>query len=171
MIFFLLYLKTRCFLWHLTGFRSANHIGGLMLVPRTPLIYRWKFIKIYKNASHMWLVLESGLDLTIAPLVIWSVGSIMPLHQIQSTPDMSRMAVKSQNKKHRRKEECWKRGKKTRNRLRGIIFIISKQDKRSTAVSSGLLLIKRITLSFLKKWNESAQYCEIKIGTFHESVS
>lgn len=90
--------KTKRFLWHLTRFRSANHIGGLMLVPGTPLIYRWKFIKIYKNASHMWLVLESGLDLTIAPLVIWSVGWIMPLHQIQSTPDMSRTAVKREKK-------------------------------------------------------------------------
>lgn len=37
----------------------------------------------------MWLDGESGVDLRIPPLVIWSVGWIIPLHQIQSTPDMS----------------------------------------------------------------------------------
>ncbi len=135
--------KTRRFLWHPTGFRSANHIGGLMLVPGTPLIYIWKFIKIDKNASHMWLVLESGLDLTMASLVIWSVGWIMPLHQIQSTPDMSHTAVKREEKSTREKKSNGK-DKRTRIRVREIILIILKLDKRATSVSSGLV-IKRIT--------------------------
>lgn len=56
----------------------------------------------------MWLVLESGLDLTIAPLAIWSVGWIMPLHQIQSTPDMSRTAVKRDEKSAREKKSAGK---------------------------------------------------------------
>ncbi len=135
--------KTRRFLWHPTGFRSANHIGGLMLVPGYPLIYMWKFIKIDKNASHMWLVLESGLDLTMASLVIWSVGWIMPLHQIQSTPDMRHTAVKREEKSTREKKSNGK-DKRTRIRVREIILIILKQDKRSASISSGLV-IKIIT--------------------------
>lgn len=63
------------------------------------------------------------------------------------------------------------REKSTRNKVRGIIIIIPKQDKRSTIISSGLLLIKQITLSIQKKWNESPQCYGQKIGMFHESVS
>lgn len=70
------------------GSAPAELVGGLELMPTAPPICRWKFIRICKNASHMWLAWQSGLDLGIPPWVIWSVGWIIPLHQIQSTPGM-----------------------------------------------------------------------------------
>lgn len=52
----------------------------------------------------MWPVVESGLDLMIAPLAIWSVGWIMPPHQILSTPDMSSAAVTKRGSKKAKKQ-------------------------------------------------------------------
>lgn len=89
--------------WHLTEFGSVHHFGGLILLLSTPSICRWT---IYKNVFHMWPVVESGLDLMIAPLAIWSVGWIMPPHQILSTPDMSSAAVtKRGSKKQKNKQK------------------------------------------------------------------
>lgn len=135
--------------WHFTGFGSVNHIGGLMRMPGSPLICGWKFIKIYKNVSHMWPVVESGLDLMIASLVIWSVGWIMPLHQILSTPDTSSAAVKGKQKAKKRAR--WSLGEAAKGKKARDFSIIQKQDKGSFSVSSGLFLIERVILDIQQK--------------------
>lgn len=40
--------------------------------------HRWKFIKVWKNVCHMWLPLETAVDLGNPPSLIWSVGENYP---------------------------------------------------------------------------------------------
>lgn len=50
-------------------------------------IHRWKFIMISKKCfPHVTIPPRSGADVGIPPSVIWSVGRIILLYQIKSTP-------------------------------------------------------------------------------------
>lgn len=70
---------------------SADLAGGLEMVPgpSRPSTYTKStdesLLGSGKNVSHMWQPPESGVDVGIPPLLIWSVERIIQLHQIQST--------------------------------------------------------------------------------------